>query len=206
MNDEINVANEILEIYLEKQSYDEKYTNLMFDFTTHAADLVELSAGIYQIEHSIRLNQISLKDYILNSDICLKLAANNITDYTIDELDNYFIKYENENDVDLYRYRLAIDLYRKLDALKNTEDDKINMEMIRMKNILKDIVDIYQKEKREYQELYNTLLNQLKSNYLNTNRIDEKIYNYGVQILNDIFNYYLDGNKDLILEELGGKS
>ena len=165
MNDEINVANEILEIYIEKQSYDEKHINLMFDFTTHAADLVELSAGIYQIEHSIRLNQISLKDYILNSDICLKLAA-----------------------------------------LKNTEDDKINMEMIRMKNIIKDIVDIYQKEKREYQELYNTLLNQLKSNYLNTNRIDEKIYNYGVQILNDIFNYYLDGNKDLILEELGGKS
>ena len=206
MNDEINVANEILEIYIEKQSYDEKYTNLMIDFTTHAADLVELSTGIYQIEHSIRLNQISLEDYILNSDVWLKLAANNITDYTIDELDNYFIKYENENDVDLYRYRLAIDLYRKLAALKNTEDDKINMEMIRMKNILKDIVDIYQKEKREYQELYNTLLNQLKSNYLNTNRIDEKIYNYGVQILNDIFNYYLDGNKDLILEELGGKS
>ena len=38
-----NIKDEILEIFTEKQNYDEKYNSLMFDFLTKAYELVELS-------------------------------------------------------------------------------------------------------------------------------------------------------------------
>ena len=61
-----NIKDEILEIFTEKQNYDEKYNSLMFSFVTKAYELVDLSQDLYQLENTIKLNQISLKDYILN--------------------------------------------------------------------------------------------------------------------------------------------
>ena len=61
----MNISNNILEIYNDKQKYDEQINSLMLDFMTKANELVEKSNDMYQIEHSIRLNEISLKDYIL---------------------------------------------------------------------------------------------------------------------------------------------
>ena len=52
-------------------------------------------------------------------------------------------------------------------------------------------------DKNKYQDLYNRLLEQIKVKYLDNNLIDDKINNYVVQILNDIFNYYLYGNKEI---------
>ena len=76
MNNIENIGIEILEIFTEKQNYDEKYNNLMFSFVTKAYELVDLSEDLYQLERTIKLNQISLKDYILNSEIC-SLAEQN---------------------------------------------------------------------------------------------------------------------------------
>ena len=76
-----NIKDEILEIFTEKQNYDEKYNSLMFDFLTKAYELVELSEDLYQVENTIKLNQISLKDYILNSEICNFLKKNNFNNY-----------------------------------------------------------------------------------------------------------------------------
>ena len=49
-------AVEILEIFTEKQNYDEKYNNLMLSFILKAHELVELSNDLYQLENTIRLN------------------------------------------------------------------------------------------------------------------------------------------------------
>ena len=89
MNNIENIGVEILEIFTEKQKYDEKYNNLMFSFVTKAYELVDLSEDLYQLEHTIKLNQISLKDYILNSEICNFLKNNNINNYSIEDLKGF---------------------------------------------------------------------------------------------------------------------
>ena len=101
----MNISNNILEIYNDKQKYDEQINSLMLDFMTKANELVEKSNDMYQIEHSIRLNEISLKDYILRSDFCVLLKQNNVVDYTIEELEQYMNNYEYQNsEFDMYKY------------------------------------------------------------------------------------------------------
>ena len=197
MNNIENIGVEILEIFTEKQNYDEKYNNLMFSFVTKAYELVDLSEDLYQLEHTIKLNQISLKDYILNSEICSFLKNNNINNYSTEDLKEFMQKYENQNISDITSYKLALELYEKLDEIKNIENAKIDYEINRMSNILEDIINIENIDKNKYQDLYNRLLEQIKVKNLDDNLIDDKINNYVVQILNDIFNYYLYGNKEI---------
>ena len=190
-----NIKDEILEIFTEKQNYDEKYNSLMFDFITKAYELVELSEDLYQVEHTIKLNQISLKDYILNSKICNYLKDNNFNNYSIEDLKEYMQKYENQNPSDMISYKLALELYEKLEEIKDIEKSKIDYEISRMGNLLDNVSKIESVTKDKYQALYNDLLQQVKVKYLDNNLIDNRLNNYVVQILNDIFNYYLYGDK-----------
>ena len=194
-----NIKGEILEIFAEKQNYDEKYNSLMFDFITKAYELVELSEDLYQVEHTIKLNQISLKDYILNSKICNYLKDNNFNNYSIEDLKEYMQKYENQNPSDMISYKLALELYEKLEEIKDIEKSKIDYEISRMGNLLDNVSKIESVTKDKYQALYNDLLQQVKVKYLDNNLIDDKTNNYVMQILNDIFNYYLYGNKEIPL-------
>ena len=187
MNHIENIGIEILEIFAEKQKYDEKYNNLMFSFVTKAYELVDLSENLYQLEHTIKLNQISLKDYILNSEICSFLKNNDINNYSIEDLRGFMQKYENQNISDIASYKLALELYEKLDEIKNIENTKINYEINRMSNILEDINNIESIDKDKYQDLYNHLLERIKEKYLDNNLIDDKINDYVIQMLNDIF-------------------
>ena len=194
-----NIKDEILEIFTEKQNYDEKYNSLMFDFITKAYELVELSEDLYQVEHTIKLNQISLKDYILNSKICNYLKDNNFNNYSIEDLKEYMQKYENQNPSDMISYKLALELYEKLEEIKDIEKSKIDYEISRMGNLLDNVSKIESVTKDRYQALYNDLLQQVKVKYLDNNLIDDKTNNYVMKILNDIFNYYLYGNKEIPL-------
>ena len=194
-----NIKGEILEIFAEKQNYDEKYNSLMFDFITKAYELVELSEDLYQVEHTIKLNQISLKDYILNSEICNYLKDNNFNNYSIEDLKEYMQKYENQNPSDMISYKLALELYEKLEEIKDIEKSKIDYEISRMGNLLDNVSKIESVTKDKYQALYNDLLQQVKVKYLDNNLIDDKTNNYVMKILNDIFNYYLYGNKEIPL-------
>ena len=197
----MNISNNILEIYNDKQKYDEQINSLMLDFMTKANELVEKSNDMYQIEHSIRLNEISLKDYILRSDFCVLLKQNNVVDYTIEELEQYMNNYEYQNsEFDMYKYKLALSLYKELEKIKQIIDKKIDMEVSRIENIINSINEIKNiNNKGEYQNLFNKVNIEIKQKYIDTNIIDDTASNYINQIINDIFNYYIDGYKNILI-------
>lgn len=197
MNGIENIEVEILEIISKKQDYDDKFNKIMFSFVVEANKLVILSDGLYQIEHSIKLNKISLKDYILNSEICNILKDNNIRNYSTQDLKAYMNRYEEQNISNIGPYKMALVLYEKLEELETLENDKIDYEVKRLSSILNDVSNIESVNKEHYKELYNNLVLQIKEKYLNTNIIDDKINNYIIQILKDIFNYYMYGNKEI---------
>ena len=109
-------------------------------------------------------------------------------------------KCENQNISNIASYKLALELYEKLEEIKNIENLKINYEISQMGNLLDNIHNVKNIDKDKYQELYKDLLQQVKVKYLDNNLIDNKLNEYLVQILNDIFNYYLYGNKKIPLE------
>lgn len=107
MDNNLNVK--ILESYVEIDKIHDDINNKIFNFITKANELVELSDDDYQIERTLKLNKISLKGYVLDSDCCKNLN-NNITDYSIDELKNYLIQYEKLFNSNYSKYYLAISL------------------------------------------------------------------------------------------------
>ena len=133
MNNNLNVK--ILELYVEVDKINNDINNKIFDFITKANELVELSEDDYQIEKTLILNKISLKGYVLDSDLCNKLSENNINDYSINELQNYIIQYEKSFDTDYSQYLLALSLYELIEDVEKQVDSKIELEISELSKI-----------------------------------------------------------------------
>ena len=190
MNNNLNAK--ILESYVEVDKINNDINNKIFDFITKANELVELSEDDYQIEKTLMLNKISLKGYVLDSDLCKQLSENNINDYSINELKNYIIQYEKSFDTDYSQYLLALSLDELIEDVENQVDSKIELEISELSNIIQNISDIKNTEKTNYEKLYYNFKSQLDDCF-KENKLDEKSYGICIQILNDIFNFYISG-------------
>ena len=205
MNKENDFNNKILEIWNKREEFEKKYHSYLFTFLNKAYELVDLSKGLYQVEKTIRLNQISLKDYVLNSEVCVFLKENNISNYSIDDLKKYMLNYEQQYSMNISSYMLALELYEQLDVIKNIEISKIEYEINMVSNLFQDISKIKQTDKEQYPVLYNNLLEQVRVISFNNNLIDANRNHYIVQIINEIFHYYLYGNKEIGIESNNAK-
>ena len=190
MDDNLNVK--ILESYVEIDRIHDDINKAMFNFITKANELVDLSEDNYQIEKSLLLNKISLKGYVLDSDCCIQLNNNNITNYSIEELKNFLIQYEKSFNSDCSNYLLALSLYEMIEDIEMQVDSKIELETNELGNIISNIKSIKNINKDEYENLYYNLKTQL-DNYFKDNELNEKSYNLCIQILDDIFNFYISG-------------
>ena len=190
MNNNLNVK--ILESYVKVDKINNDINNKIFNFITKANELVELSEDDYQIEKTLMLNKISLKGYVLDSDLCNELSENNINDYSINELKNYIIQYEKSFDTDHSQYLLALSLYEIIEDIENQFDSKIELEINELSNIIQSISDVKNTDKTNYENLYYNFKSQLDDCF-KENKLDEKSYGICIQILNDIFNFYISG-------------
>ena len=152
MNENLNVK--ILESYVEIDKIHDDINNKIFNFITKANELVELSEDDYQIEKTLMLNKISLKGYVLDSDLCNQLSENNINDYSINELKNYIIQYERSFDTDYSPYLLALSLYELIEDIEKQVDSKIELEISELSNIIQSISDVKNTDKTNYENLY----------------------------------------------------
>ena len=199
MDDNLNVK--ILESYVEIDTIHDDINKKMFDFITKANELVELSEDDYQIEMTLRLNKISLKGYVLDSELCTQLHENNYTDYSINELKQYLTQYEKTYNTDCLKYLLALSLYEQVEQIEKLVDSKIDLEIKELSKIISSINTISNMDKSEYEKLYMNSKKQLEEYYKNQ-KLDDKSYNICVQILNDIFNFYISGYPNIPNEYL----
>ena len=186
-----NLNIKILESYKEIEKINNNINNKMFDFITKANELVDLSDDDYQIEKTLKLNKISLKGYVLDSQCCIQLSNNNIVDYSIEELKEFLRQYEKLNNDDCSKYFLTLSLYEMIEDIENQVDSKVELELKELSTVIPDINKITSADKLEYENLYMVFKNQI-NNYT-SEKLDEKSYNICLQILNDLFNFYISG-------------
>lgn len=192
-----NLSIKILEAYMDIDKIHDNINNKFFEYIAKATELVELSGDMYQIEKTIKLNKISLKGYILDSPCCKNLKENNIANYSIEELKQYLLKYEQTSNDDCSSYYLAIQLYELLEEIEELANKKINLEIEKLSELEPLINSISNVNSNEYESLYNQMKTNLINNYLNQNLIDDKGFNICIQLMNDIFNYYIIGYPDI---------
>lgn len=182
----------VLESYVEIDKIHDEINNKMFNFITKATELIELSDDEFQIEKTLKLNKISLKGFILESPCYLSLNMNNIINYSLQELKNYFIQYQNSFNEDCSKYYLAISLYELIEEIESLVDSKTNLEIESLSNIIPNITIIKNIDKDKYEEMYLNIQKQL-NDYLKNEKLDEKTYNICIETLNNIFNFYVSG-------------
>ena len=182
----------IVDFYVEIDKISDEITNKFYNFITKANELVELSEDDYQIEKTLKLNKISLKAFILDSSCCVALNDNNITNYSIKDLNGYLMQYEQSTNEDYSKYYLAVSLYENVEDIEKLVDKKISLETKELSQIVSDINNIKGSDKNKYETLYFDIKNKLDE-FLKNNRLDEKSYDICIQILNDIFNFYISG-------------
>lgn len=199
MNNDLNLK--VLESYVEIDKIHDAINNKLFNFITKATELVELSDDDYQIERTLKLNKISLKGFILDSSCCLNLSINNIVNYSLQELKNYFIQYQNSFNEDCSKYYLAISLYELIEEIESLVDSKINLEIESLSKITPDITLIKDIDKDKYEETYLNLKEQLNE-YFKNDKLEEKTYNICIETINSIFNFYISGYPNIPNEYL----
>ena len=79
-----------------------------------------------------------------------------------------------------------------MEQIEKLVDSKIELEIKELSKIISDINSISNMDKLEYEKLYINSKNQLDDYYKNE-KLDDKSYNICIQILNDIFNFYISG-------------
>ena len=189
----MDINEMLINVINESKKYDEKYNSLLINILSNAETLVDISNGVYQIEHTIRANKISLKDYVLNSDICIILKDNNISNYSIEDLRNYISKYNSQS---TEPYSLALNLYEEFEQLEKCEKDKVEYEVNSLKGLI-DFNDISKLSKEELDNLYEIVITKI-NDYSLSNDLKESAN----IMVNDIFNYYKNGNKEIHINSL----
>ena len=186
----------ILELIDERLKYDKKYSDLLFELINKSYKLVDDTHGVYQVEKTISLNKISLKDYVLSSNVCLALKDNNISNYTISELKDYIRLYSNNSYEDITPYIKALGIYEEYVKLEKIEKEKIDFEINKLSIIIHDIKGLDFLNKNELKEKYDKLVMDLQNQ-----TFDNKLLDSLLQTIGEIFNYYIYGNKELPIED-----
>lgn len=87
--------------------------NKNIEFNQKGTELVILTDGIFRVEENIERMKLCLKGIILKSELVELLHEANITEHSLNDIEKYAKKYENDINVDIVKK--AIYLYKMLE-------------------------------------------------------------------------------------------
>lgn len=189
-----NIRLKILQLKLYKINEDNKYFDLLNKFLKTSDIMIEKSNGIYQLEETIRLNKISLKGYILESDFCKKLSDDGIENFTLDELKKYLLEYKS--DIDIENISIAINMYETITKLESIENNEVKVMLENLEKIYNDKLRYNLINEEELDSKYNIIINDINNKY-DSKILDEISKNCLIEIVNKIFDYHKNGNRKI---------
>ena len=189
--DKKEIINSINELYNYHMDFENVFMNYLSRFYNEAEKLVTLSNGKYQIEKNIKLNKISIKGYILDSDIIKKF---NLDEFRLFELKQYLNNIKSD---DKYNKMVAIKLYEILDNMEQVELNQISNSLYYIQMITGSLFEEEIEDKSNLSTSYNNLLN-IINNYKKSNILNDDLYNKTIYCLNFLFNYYVNGSRKIV--------
>ena len=223
INDNPNLTNEekvsrikVYQTFIESSIQGTKYNEQMIQFVQDANEMVNISGGTYQIEDSLDYNKLALKGNILESELVKDLNEKGIQDFTLSDLKTvYAPNYEQEHGVSLTETNLAMGLYDQIEAIEKTEQKQMEIVSRNLGDLLgKDIisktneestiqsdgkvaVELTDKTEEQLQADYQKAIAKVDELYVNEGILDLQTKNVTTQMLNQLFNYYQNGNKKI---------
>ncbi len=211
LNKEIKkIRLEILKTYvksLESKNYSNELKNRYMDL---GALLSENTKGEVFLDMDLEQALNKLKNYILNPKIINFLDSKNIKVYNFKELKNYLYLSSDIDTDTLKNISIAIDLYEMINSMidnirRNIYNISTSLDNIIGDGILNKCTEYYCHDKGKKMVLTRKAKtsNELKDSkekaeqklkeLLNKGIISKDIYNYSIELIKEVFNYYLNG-------------
>lgn len=198
----------ILKTAIQKISRDNYTDSLKKEYMNKMSDFLEIEEH-FQLEDDIQSNNLALKKYLLNSDVCLYLKSQGITSYDLYDLRYYSFDYEMRFGKDQRNVEKAIKLYENSEQILKNEIQKMYIIKDGLGDIFdKDILSQYQemekqadgmttldqenKTQEQYSNDYNLALKQLEQLYTE-GTLDKATYGYAKIMIDQLFKYYQNG-------------
>ncbi len=205
-NEEKSARIKIYQTILESTIQESNYKEQMKQFIQGANEMINVSGGLFQIENSLEYNKISLKGNILESDLVKNLNEKGIENFTLEDLTTFHIpSYEQEYGVNLIETKLAISLYEKIENIEKVKQKQMEIISKNLGDLLgKDIFSKISESSTiqsevQLQENYHKAIMVIEKLYGNEGILDLQTKNATIQLLNQLFNYYINGNGKISL-------
>lgn len=188
--DNKEIKKNINELYNNYLKDEEIITSFLSSFYDDANNLESLSGGKYKPEKSISLNKISIKGFILESEIVKQITATYGSDLKLSQIKQYL---NSNNNIENESIIVAIKLYDLLEQIEKAEEN----EMYNIKYYIQLITNkIFDDTKEEVNSLYSNL-QLIVNEYLKSNIISEEENKKFMYCLNILFNYYINGSRNI---------
>ena len=194
----------ILSAALRKANRDQLYEKYKMRVKEQGKKLEEQTSGSFKLDKNIVTTEMSLRNYIVNSNVADFLVKKGMSECTFDEL------YASSKEFDANVVR-AIQLYQSIEKLGNIERDAITTLAIDLSEIFgyqimsegqhkfviskqgkvkiiteeKTLEQYIDDEKRVFE-----MISKLK--------LGEVVNDYVCELVHQIFDYYKDGNKEIL--------
>jgi len=202
----------VYQTYIMNTNSEIELYDAMKEYVNSVEPFIRLTNGLYQIIPCIRDNELFLRGYILESNVCKELEKRGITKYTHTDLKlTYIPDYEARHHTNLADVAIAIELYNYILKIIRMKDNQITTiahylaEIIDPKLIYKEISEKYIKygqvetkrivktPERLMQDFQKAIIyiNELQ---LHNGILDSATKDLTIELIKTLFNYYRDND------------
>lgn len=209
----MNLVDCLRSTHREVIQYEERIKSMYSLFLLKSKCLEESSGHNFELQRYWPITRVNLKGWILESDLCKLLEKNEVIDYSVYELKEYFNNYQKKTCIDCANYLDAIDVYLLMNDLEELIDEKVEKEMTAIWYVdeeIKKIEDVSKKagtqnvdERHEimilstvlrdtslFEPLYTLILERIEKKRKDL-VIDDECYKYCIIFLNDVFDFFI---------------
>lgn len=206
-----SVKMRVLNTLVEKYNYEQKYKQQVLKYQMLGECLENLTNGQFKLDSNINITEMSLRNYINESEDCKKLQIQNPSEIDYEEL------YEKTNNEAI---KTAIRLYREMEEIVKLEDISADIlaygliDVCGINNILRKKIkaivkpngpgtpDFKEKTDEEYEKGHIMSLEILES-YKDI--LGQEIFELTKEMIGEIFDNYMNGHKEIELVRNGNQ-
>lgn len=215
--DDRNKRLHVFNTAMKKYNRDQMYNSLVEKYITLGKKLQEITNNAFALDSNIIITESRIRNYFFNSPIAQYMKCKNIKSCTFQELKahNDMLAEINET-YNSETIKVAIEFYETLETLAKVESKKIEdiaygliftvgfdvMSEDEKKLIITDSnqarIQSVEKDILTFEQNHIKALERLETQRA---KLGEQAYQYAHEMINEVFEYYKTGNKEINIEQ-----
>lgn len=208
------MVKRILDTYNDKIIQENRYNTAISKYIEDSREFINLSLDGYSFLENLYWDIVMLKKYILSSDVLVKLQEDGIVCYTFEETKKSIFDYADTHNIDITTLKKAIMLYDTALEIAEIKEDCVSMMAYNLGCIIgMSIMSKHSdecviaipfldgdKSIKEYENNKEIAYQKIEQLYFSEKILDDTAYSYVIEMINQVFNHYVNGIKSYSID------